>query len=272
MTLSFVCPAHLLHIIAFYLCIMIKLLLTSSGIANPGIHKALTDLLGKAISECDALFIPTGIYPFEGGAFYAGQSLYGSSAPKLAQLGWKSLGVLELTALPGIEKDIWAASVHKADAILVWGGDPLYIAYWLQASGLMELLAELERDIVYVGVSAGAMAACSIICEAYSNPPAGRFKHYNMLTSAEIMIQTPDGEINRTVITARGAGMADFAIIPHYENPNHPDAVGENAALWAAHVALPVYAIDDQTAIKLVDGKVDIISEGSWKLFNAASI
>jgi len=250
---------------------MIKLLLTSSGISNPTLRQALTDLLGKPISECDALFIPTGIYPFEGGAFYGGMSLYGSSASKLAQLGWKNLGVLELTALPSIEKDVWAASVRRADAILVWGGDPLYLAYWLQESGLMELLASLDRDIVYVGVSAGAMAACSTICEAYSNPPAGRFKTYHMLTSADIVMQTPDGEINRTVITAKGTGLADMVIIPHYENPNHPDALKDNAAQWAANVSQPVYAIDDQTAIKVVDGKIGVISEGKWKLFNAAS-
>jgi dipeptidase E len=267
MTIDFVPGAHLLHTAAFYLCIMIKLLLTSSGITNPGIHDALVDLLGKPVSECNALFIPCGVYPFPGGAFYAGQALYGSSASKLAQLGWRSLGILELTALPGIDKDVWADSIHKADALLVWGGDPLYIAYWLQVSGLMELLASLDRDIVYVGVSAGAMAATSTICESYSSPPAG---NNSPLTSEDIIYQTPDGEVKRKIITARGAGLADFAIIPHFENKNHPDAVGENAALWAAYVLLPVYAIDDQTAIKVVDGKVDIISAGSWQLFNPA--
>lgn len=249
---------------------MIKLLLTSSGISNAAIQKALVDLLGKPISECNALFIPCGVYPFAGGAFYAAQAVYGNIGSPLALLGWKALGILELTALPGIDKDVWASSVHQADALLVWGGDPLYIAYWLQASGLMELLLSSGRDMVYVGVSAGAMAAASIICESYSNPPSGR--NNNMLTSEDVVFQTPGGEVNRKLITARGAGLVDFAIIPHFENTNHPDAVGDNAALWAEHVSLPVYAIDEQTAIKVADGKVEVISAGKWKLFNRASV
>src|ERR1700748_2475527 len=109
---------------------MLKMLLTSSAITNQSIHQALLDLLGKPISECKALFIPAGIYPFQNGAYYAYQAICGTSRSPLTQLGWKAVGVLELTALPSIDRDIWAQEIKEADTLLVWGGDPLYLAYW----------------------------------------------------------------------------------------------------------------------------------------------
>jgi dipeptidase E len=89
---------------------MIKLLLTSSGISNPSIHGALVDLLGKPIAESNALFVPTGIYPFPRCAGMAYDAICGKVASPLCELGWKSLGVLELTALPSIDKKNWVSS------------------------------------------------------------------------------------------------------------------------------------------------------------------
>ncbi len=54
----------------------------------------------------------------------------------MCDLGWKSMGVLELTALPSIGKDVWTAAVQETDALLVWGGDPVYLSYWMKHSGL----------------------------------------------------------------------------------------------------------------------------------------
>ncbi len=62
-------------------------------------------------------------------------------------------------------------------------------------------------------------------------------------------------------------GLVDFAVIPHLDNEDHPDASMVNAEIWAAKLPVPVYAIDDQTALKVVDGTVDVVSEGHWKLF-----
>src|SRR5882672_10136567 len=106
-----------------------RALLTSAGIRNKSIHDALVDLLGKPIAESNALFIPTAIYPFPGGAGMAWQAICGKNASSLCQLGWKSLGVLELTALPSIDKEAWVPSVENTDALLFWGGDPLYLSY-----------------------------------------------------------------------------------------------------------------------------------------------
>jgi dipeptidase E len=242
-----------------------KLLLTSSGISNSSIHNTLVDLLGKPIEECNALIIPTAIYPFPNGAYMAWQAICGKTKSPFAQLGWKSLGVLELSLLPSIEKEVWLPAVQDADALLVWGGDVLFLSYWMQQSGLTDLLPSLLNKVVYVGVSAGSMAVSTLLAEACTNPPRGS---NNALSSEQITLPSPEGEISRTFITAHGAGLVDFAIIPHLDNVNHPDASMPNAETWAAKLPVPVYAIDDETAIKVVDGKVEVVSEWNWRLFN----
>src|SRR4051812_41593116 len=133
-----------------------KLLLTSAGIKNPSIHAALVDLLGKPIAESSALCIPTAIYPFSVGPAMAYRFITGATANPLAELGWQSLGVLELTALPSIDRKIWIPLVQQADALLVFGGDVWYLTRWMRESGLADLLPSL-RETVYVGVSAGSM-------------------------------------------------------------------------------------------------------------------
>ena len=82
-----------------------KLLLTSAGISNTSIHDALVDLLGKPIAESSALYIPTAIYANPNGAALAAQVIRGEIGDPFCDAGWKSLGVLELTALPSIEED-----------------------------------------------------------------------------------------------------------------------------------------------------------------------
>jgi dipeptidase E len=239
-------------------------LLTSAGIRNRSIHNALVDLLGKPIAESNALFIPTAIYPFPGGAGMAWQAICGKARSHLCQLGWKSLGVLELTALPSIDKRAWVPSVEETDVLLFWGGDPLYLSYWMRQSGLTDLLPSLRREAVYVGVSAGSMAASSIFGETYRNPPSGSV---SALTSEDIVFVTPEGKISRIFVTTQGAGLVDFALIPHLNHEDHLDASLVNAEKWAAKLPVPVYAIDDETAIKVTGGIVEVVSEGHWKLF-----
>jgi len=257
--------ARISHNTGLYLCHMAKLLLTSSGITNKSIHNALVDLLGKPVAESNALFIPTAIYPFQHGPFMAYQAICGNTKSPFAQLGWKSIGVLELTALPGIDKRLWMQSVEEADVLLAWGGDPVYLSYWLHQSGLADFLLSVHKDLVYVGVSAGSMATSSIFAESYRNPPECI---NNALKSEDIVFAMPQGEIKQKLVTAKGAGLVGFALIPHFNNENHPDASELNAEIWAAKIPAAVYAIDDQTAIKVVDGVVEVISEGDWKLFN----
>jgi dipeptidase E len=219
-----------------------KLLLTSAGIKNPSIHDALVDLLAKPIAESNALCIPTANHAQRGGAVRAWVFISGQEPrTPMCELGWKSLGVLELTALPSIERDHWVPTVQEADVLLVNGGDPMYLSYWMRQSGLAELLPSLRA--VYVGLSAGSMVMAPRIGEDFVRwkPPSGG---------------------DETL------GLVDFSIFPHLDHEDLPDNSMAGAEAWAAGMPGPVYAIDDQTAIQVVDDAVDVISEGHWKLFN----
>jgi dipeptidase E len=239
-----------------------NLLLTSSGIANASIHDALLGLLGKPIEESSALVIPTAIYPFPGGAGHAWEAISGKSKSPFAGLGWKSLGVLELSVLPSLDEECWVPAVQETDALLVWGGDPVFLSYWMRWSGLADVLPSLPRETVYLGVSAGSIAATSTFAETYRDPRRGSGE---ALSTEDIVFDTPDGELRMILVKAQGVGLVDFAIIPHVDSADHQDvAIAEQ---WAARIPAPTYAIDDQTAIKVTDGNVEVVSEGHWKLF-----
>jgi dipeptidase E len=218
---------------------MMKFLLTSAGIKNNSIHNALVDLLGKPIAESTALCIPTAIYPFSVGPSMAYKFINGSTASPLTGLGWKSLGVLELTALPSIKEEVWTAAVREADALLVFGGDVVYLSRWMRESGLADLMPSL-RETVYVGISAGSMVTAPVFGETYDDPP---------------------------FIIEKGLGLVDFALLPHVDHKDHPESSMAKVEQMAAEVPVPTYAIDDETAIKVADNNVEIVSEGHWKLF-----
>jgi dipeptidase E len=218
---------------------MMRLLLTSAGIKNTSIHDALVDLLGKPIAESSALCIPTAIYPFPGGPAMAYRFISGTAPSPLCGLGWKSLGVLELTALPSIKAENWIPMVQETDALLVWGGDVLYLCRWMRESGLADLLPSL-RETVYVGVSAGSMVTAPTFGETYDDP-------------------------NTPFVIAKGLGLVDFALLPHLDHKDHPESSLAKVERMAAEVPVPTYAIDDETAIRVIDGVVDVVSEGHWK-------
>lgn len=224
-----------------------KMLLTSGGISNRSITEALVDMLGKPITECSALVIPTAIYPFAGGSRGAWQAITGNAPSPLCELGWKSLGVLELTALPTIREENWVPLVRETDALLVWGGDVLYLTHWMRQSGLADLLPSLT-DSVYVGVSAGSIAVTPYNCDA------------------EFDLEfVPDGsDMAQEANTA--LGLVDFTLYPHLDRDL--DTSLANIGKWASGIPARTYAIDDQTAIKVIDGHVEVVSEGNWKLFN----
>ena len=241
-----------------------KLLLTSSGISNASIEKALVSLLGKPIAECHALCIPTAMYPFRGGPAGAYRFISGTAKSRLSDLGWKSLGVLELTALPSVARENWVPEVEGADALLVWGGDVLYLRRWMRESGLADLFGALNREIVYVGISAGSMVTGSFIGETYTghNPPTG-----DDIQSDAVLIDTPEGEMSVDFTVAPGLGLFDFALLPHANHEMFPENSFLQAKTWASRLPVPLYVLDDQSAIAVVDGVVEVVSEGQWKVF-----
>ncbi len=220
-----------------------KLLLTSAGIKNTSIQSALVDLLGKPLAESNALCIPTAAYANPDGARNAWRFISGNEPrTPMCELGWKTLGVLELTALPSLDKERWIPMLQKVDALLVGGGDPLYLCYWMRQSGLADILPSL-REAVYVGLSAGSMVMAPSIGQEFVGwkPPTGG-----------------DDTL----------GLVDFSIFPHLNHKDLPENTLANAEKWAARMSVPCYAIDDETAIKVTDGKSEVVSEGNWTLFN----
>lgn len=219
-----------------------KLLLTSGGVTNASIRSALDDVLGKPVADCHALIIPTAQWghPMCGPTSVQGVVAAGDRSQYLSGLGWASLGVLELTALPSIGPQRWVPWVREADVLLVDGGDATYLCHWMRASGLAALLPSLP-DTVWVGVSAGSMVM---------TPRIG-----------SLFVEWPSAPDDRTL------GAVDFSVFPHLDA--FPTNTMAHAERWAAEIGVPAYAIDEQTAIKVVDGIVEVVSEGRWKKFEA---
>jgi dipeptidase E len=150
--------------------------------------------------------------------------------------------VLELTALPSLDAERWVPLVQETDALLVGGGDPLYLCYWMRQSGLADLLPSL-RETVYVGVSAGSLVMAPNIGEDFVRwkPPTGG---------------------DETL------GLVGFSMFPHLDHEDMPDNSMADAEKWAVGMAVRGYAIHDQTAIRVTDGTVEVVTEGHWKLFS----
>lgn len=220
-----------------------RLLLTSAGVKNPSIHDALLGLLGRPVADCTALAIPTAMYghPMAGPGEAAWRFIAGRSKEPMIELGWKSVGVLELTALPSIPEEKWAPLVREADVLLVSGGDALYLNHWMRESGFIDLVPSLT-DTVYVGMSGGSMV---------TSPRIGAYF---------VGWEPPSGD--DSVL-----GLVDFSIFPHVDHPMLPGNTMDAAERWAAGLDGPAYAIDDETAIVVDGGDVEVVSEGHWKHF-----
>jgi dipeptidase E len=221
----------------------VKLLLTSAGVRNAGIRDGLVDLLGKPIAECDALCIPTASYGHPMAGPPRAWNFIAGAEPRtpMVELGWKSVGVLELTALSSIGEERWVPWVREADVLLADGGDAAYLCHWMRQSGLADLLPSL-LETVWVGVSAGSMVMTPRIGDDFVN------------------WRSPNGGDSTL-------GVVDFSIFPHLAPEGMPGNSMAEAERWAAEIAGAAYAIDDQTAIKVTDGIVEVVSEGHWKQF-----
>lgn len=218
-----------------------KLLLTSGGVTNTSISDALVDMLGKPIADSTALCVPTAQWghpmcrPVSVRDFLSGRAWGG-----MTSMEWKSLGLLELTALPTIGAERWVPWVREADVLLVAGGEATYLCHWMRESGLADLLPSLI-DTVWVGVSAGSMVMTPRIGDAFVEWPSALDDHT--------------------------LGVVDFSIFPHLDV--FPENTLAEAERWAAGIGPPAYALDDQTAIKVTGGTVEVVSEGHWRLLSS---
>ena len=220
-----------------------KLLLTSAGINNTSIHNALVDLLGKPIAESSALCIPTGIYPFPGGPTYLPVHQRISPRPHV-RIG------LEVVGSAGADR----AAQHQRRALDPCGPGgrrPAGLGRQSLVSVLLDAavrtgrpLAVAAHETVYVGTSGGAMVA---------TPDFGgeTYDDSEPLTSSDRALGWLISRCFRTW-SARTC-----RTLPWPTSNDGPPGF-----------SVPAYAIDDQTAVKVIDGAVEVVSEGHWKLFS----
>lgn len=217
-----------------------KLLLTSAGISNKSISNALLELTEKPFSQLNLAFIPTASNVEKGNKDWFIDDLI-----RCKNLGFKSIDIVDISALP---KDIWLPRFQEANIIYVEGGNTFHLMHWIEKSGLKELLPEMLKTKIYIGVSAGSMVAC---------------KSLDMSTSKRLYYEEIE-EYGKD----EGLGFVDILIRPHFNSPHFPNLNLKNLEKLSKEFPKTFYAIDDNTAIKVIDEKIEIISEGEWKKFN----
>ena len=230
-----------------------RLLLTSLGLTNESIRTALTELTGKPISESRAVFIPTAMHAVPGGGCYLWEDVMAQN-----EVGWKSLSILELSALPSIPKSMWLSSLEEVDVIYVEGGNTPYLSYWFEASGFAEELPSLLINLVYVGVSAGSLVVSHSL--VINQTRLGETGVYADEQYGDVAPLGFGSDFTLRLIPA--------AIRPHF-NASYFDGVSmEDMKKVCDKIDAPVYVIDDQTALKVVGDQIEVISEGAWELLN----
>lgn len=227
-----------------------KLLLTSGGLMNKSMTDALAAVLGKPFSESKVVFIPTAASAERGNKNWLVKDF-----SMAFDLGWKEFDIIDLAAVAGLEREKWWPALEQADAYIVGGGNTFFLSYWMQQTGFMQALPELLKTKVYVGISAGSIVVSNGV--QTSTQIEGSFM------DEEYQRMSPKKEVSN-----KTAQLVKLAVRPHYKSPIFPTITEEGLQKVASNLDVPMYAIDDQTALQVIDGDVKVISEGEWKLFN----
>jgi len=217
-----------------------KLLLTSAGFTNKSISNAFSKLSGKPFKELNLVFIPTAADVEEGDKDWLITDYINCK-----NLGFASIDIVDISA---VSQDIWLPRIKKADVLLLGGGNTYYLMSWIKKSGLEKILPELLKTRIYVGISAGSMVAT---------------KNLRMSTSQKLY-----SEKIFPLENDNGLGFVGFHIRPHFNSKFFPRLITKYIQESAEEITEPVYAIDDNTAIIVDEGKIEVISEGKWQKFN----
>ncbi len=217
-----------------------KLLLTSSGFTNKTIADAFLKLSSEPFKELNLVFIPTAANAEDGD-----KDWLITDYANCKKLGFSSIDIVDISTLP---QEIWLPRIKKADVLLFGGGNTYYLMSWLKKSGLEKILPELLKTRIYVGISAGSMVATKNL----------RMSTSQKLYSEEVFPLQDDS----------GLGYANFHIRPHFNSKFFPKQITRYIRESVKEITEPVYAIDDDTAIVINDGKIDVVSEGKWQVFN----
>lgn len=216
-----------------------KFLLTSEGLGNKSLVEALQKLTGKPFNQLKIAFIPTASNVEVGDKGWLINDL-----KKLQELEFAAIDIVDISALP---KDAWQKRLEEADVFFFEGGNPFHLIYWIKKSGLIDLLPELLKTRVWVGVSAGSMVVT---------------KDISLNDSQKLYGEEDDMKNNS------GLGYLDFHIRPHLNAAYYPKMILENIQKIADETKETIYALDDNSAIQVIDRDMSVISEGIWKKFN----
>lgn len=217
-----------------------KLLLTSAGFTNRSIIGALESMAAKPLEQLNLAFIPTAANVEPGDKDWLIDDLV-----KTKKLGFKEMDIVDISALPA---DLWRPRLERANILMFGGGNTFHLMYWLEKSGLKDLLPELLQTRVFVGISAGSCAASHDLNESISR---------------SLYDEVIDGYQG-----IEGLGLVDFQVWPHLNSPFFPKVRASYMEKLAKEVSEPVYALDDNSAIQVVDGAINTVSEGSWLKYN----
>jgi len=219
-----------------------KLLLTSGGITNNSISRVLFELAGKPAKDLNLVFIPTAANVEEGDKSWLIDDLNNCK-----KLGFSSVEITDISAVP---REIWKPIFEKADILLFGGGNSFYLMHWLKKTGINDLLPQMLKTKVYMGISAGSMVATK-----------------SLSLSSDKKLYYPDSNLGKFK-EETALGLVDFLVRPHLNSPHFPNVRVEKLRELAKEIPETIYAIDDDTAIKVVNDKISIISEGEWEKFN----
>jgi dipeptidase E len=213
-----------------------KLLLTSAGIANKSIEGALLGLLDGKPEETSVVFVPTAANVEVGDKGWLIDDLV-----NLKRMNFKSVDIADISA---VEENIWRPKFEEADVLFFEGGNPYYLMEWINKSGLKLLLPQFLKTKVYVGVSAGSMVAG---------------KNLNV----KIMHTAYEEDFNKDQ-NMEGVGLTDFNFFPHLNSPDFKKVREGLMGELTKEIPEKIYALDDNSALKVIDGKIEAISEGKW--------
>jgi dipeptidase E len=214
-----------------------KLLLTSNGLSNQSIAKALFELVGKPAAETTIVFIPTAMNVARGDKGWFINDLY-----NIKKQGCKFVDIVDISALP---KDIWQPRIEEADVLFFSGGNTSHLMYWLKESGLAEMLPELLKTKVYAGISAGTIV---------TNPTIA-------LTSDEKKIYYKE---KFGYESEEALHFVDIYTRPHYKSSNLSNERKEYFEKIAQETQKPVYLLDDHSALKIIGDQIEVITEGEY--------
>ena len=218
-----------------------KLLLTSGGLTNQSISKALFELVGKKPEDTSVAFIPT--------AMNVGLGDKGWFIDDLSNIKKQNPEFVDVVDISSLPKEIWQPRLEIVDVLFFSGGNTTHLMRWIIESGLRDLLPEFLKTKVWAGISAGSM-----------------------VTNPSLALSSKDKKIyyeeNFGYKSEAALGLVDFYVRPHFNSPDFPNVNKEYLEEIAKEIDAKIYALDDQSALKVVDGKVEIISEGEYLEFN----